>query len=85
MKHFADMKFDALELDYGYNISMHVDEECVICECSSHFDGRRYKAVHREEMPSIPFEALNEETMFKCLYNAIHDVQEQMEWTQQGC
>ena len=79
------MEFDGLQLDYGYEISMHVDEESVICFASTVYDGKKFVAKCQREMPSIPFEMENEEYIFGCLYDCVREVQRQCERLHEGC
>ena len=85
MKHFIDMEFDGIELDYGYNIQMHVDEEKATCYASTVYSDRKFVAMAERDMPSIPFEVNNEEMIFRCLYSAMREVQRQCERLHEGC
>ena len=85
MKHFIDLEFDGIDLDYGYNIDMHVDEETAVCFVSTVYGGRKLVAKCQRDMPSIPFEAQNEETIFSCLYSGMRELQRMCERMHEGC
>ena len=85
MKHFIDMEFDGIELDYGYNVNMHIDEEDVKCSVSTVYCGKKFEVFFERDMPSIPFEAENESTIFACLYDCMREVQRQIERLHEGC
>ena len=84
MKRYIEMEVEGLELDYGYNVDMHIDEESVTCIVSAVYDGKRFKTVCQREMSAIPY-AENEEIIFACLYDCMREVQLQIERLHEGC
>lgn len=85
MKHIVDMELDGIDLSYGYNVVLSVDEDNVIVTASTVYCGQKIATVCEREMPPIHLEALNEDTIFGAIYDCMRDVQRRCERLHEGC
>ena len=85
MKHIVDMELDGIDLYYGYNVALTVDEDNVIVTASTVYCEQKIVTVCEREMPPIHLEALNEDTIFNAIYDCMRDVQRRCDRLTEGC
>ena len=85
MKHIVDMELDGIDLSYGYNLSLSIDEDDIKVTAATTYCGQKIVSICDREMPPIHLEALNEEYIFGAIYDCLRDVQRRCERLHEGC